>query len=265
MRPDLSAWEPTLGTVHAYAKIPGTIRRNMVDPLPHWEHASLVVTTDGLSSGLLPKDLEITIDHTDHRLVLRQRGDELASAPLDAGFTATELGRRAAGWLRDCGVETVFEAERWENDAPRLYEPAAAQAGHAAQREAADMFAALASRIYPWEVSPVALWPHHFDVSVAVIGTRRVPYDDGGTPASSPSQIGCGFSPPDGNVDTPYLYATPWPFPDGLADVELPGAARWTSAGFEGAVLRYRDVESAADAGAFFDAVFDEAAPLILM
>jgi hypothetical protein len=70
------------------------------------------------------------------------------------------------------------------------------------------------------DVSPVRLWPEHFDAALeqgAEAGGRRAAY---------------GVSPGDADHDEPYLYVAPWSPP--------PAGPGWTATGFRGAELGYR-------------------------
>lgn len=70
--------------------------------------------------------------------------------------------------------------------------------------------------------SPVRVWPHHFDIATLIdLGDGK--------------SIGVGMSPGGPGFEGPYLYVTPWPYPEG----DLPDLAhgRWHTEGWTGAVL----------------------------
>ncbi len=77
--------------------------------------------------------------------------------------------------------------------------------------------------------APVRCWPHHFDIATLL------PLDEGGDPETARS-IGVGLQPGDGARPEPYLYVTPWPYPDAA---RLPPLAVgcWHIEGWTGAVL----------------------------
>ena len=89
------------------------------------------------------------------------------------------------------------------------------------------LLAAVAAR-HPG-AAPVRCWPHHFDIATLL------PLDAGGDPDTARS-IGAGLQPGDGARPEPYLYVTPWPYPD---PARLPPLAvgGWHTAGWVGAVL----------------------------
>ena len=68
-------------------------------------------------------------------------------------------------------------------------------------------------------------------------------------PLDPERSIGLGFSPGDDTYTEPYLYATPWPYPDlekeGLPDPDP--QLHWHTAGWVGLILHYRDLCSAPD------------------
>jgi hypothetical protein len=89
------------------------------------------------------------------------------------------------------------------------------------------LLAAVAAR-HP-RAAPVRCWPHHFDIATLL------PLDEGGDPETARS-IGVGLQPGDGARPEPYLYVTPWPYPDAA---RLPPLAvgGWHTEGWTGAVL----------------------------
>lgn len=90
--------------------------------------------------------------------------------------------------------------------------------------------------------SPVRCWPHHFDIATLTAL-------DAGNGEEARS-IGIGLSPGDKTYDTPYLYVTPWPYPDTSA---LPALdhGKWHTDGFTAAILGGPEIVDGADPQAF--------------
>jgi hypothetical protein len=84
--------------------------------------------------------------------------------------------------------------------------------------------------------SPVACWPHHFDIATLI----RL--DLGADPETARS-IGVGLSPGDGGNPEPYFYVLPWPRPAG--DLPELDGGRWHTGDWVGAVLDAADFASA--------------------
>ena len=96
------------------------------------------------------------------------------------------------------------------------------------------------------QASEVRVWPHHFDIATLVTldGTRTV---------------GLGLSPGDEAFDLPYLYVTPWPYPDVRATPPLP-VGRWNTDSWYGALLEAQEVTRQSAVDTFFEAAFAHAA-----
>jgi hypothetical protein len=86
----------------------------------------------------------------------------------------------------------------------------------------------------------VLCWPHHFDIATLV---ALDPPD-----AASARSIGVGMTPGDGSYDEPYLYVTPWPYPDASGLGALDGGGTWHTEGWTGAVLPATKLVDATDA-----------------
>lgn len=78
--------------------------------------------------------------------------------------------------------------------------------------------------------SEVRCWPHHFDLgALAVVAT----HSDG----SLAKSVGIGLSPGDDGYAEPYVYVSPWPYPEPAALPPLPCGGAWHTEGHTSAVL----------------------------
>lgn len=99
------------------------------------------------------------------------------------------------------------------------------------------------------DATPIATWPHHFDMGGIFYLDREAPPEDA-------PQIGFGMSPGDDICAEPYYYVTPWPLPDGDAALpELPAGGTWRVDGLDGAVLTATAIAAAGGGDARRDAV----------
>ncbi len=259
----LSTYEPTRASLHAYAKAVGAVARAHAIPHPKWWHVSLEVRPEGLASDPIPLPdggaMAITIDPGNHEIRLRSSHGTDHRIDLSANPTATEVGDSLIAVASRLGLDDRYERDRFEDDAPREYDVAAAGAYF-------DSFVAVDTvfnrrRVTLGErVGPVQLWPHGFDVSFEWFGTKTVASE--GEPA--PAQINLGFYP---GGDQPYFYSSPWPFDTGLTGTALPDGAQWNTEGWQGASLRYEVARTAPDPARaisdFAAAVFDLARPAL--
>jgi len=102
----------------------------------------------------------------------------------------------------------------------------------------------------------VRCWPHHFDVgSLVIVATKP----DGALAKS----IGLGLSPGDDGYAEPYVYVSPWPYPEPTALPSLASAGHWHTEGYSAAILTGSDLvggsaESQSDRlHSFLDAAVD--------
>jgi hypothetical protein len=100
------------------------------------------------------------------------------------------------------------------------------------------------------ETSPVQLWPHNFDLALTWFSGRKVPGVDPTDQESADEQMGFGFSTGDQGTADAYLYATAYPWPDGLENQPLPRGSVWHTEGWKGALLMYRQITEAPDPAA---------------
>lgn len=75
--------------------------------------------------------------------------------------------------------------------------------------------------------SDVRCWPHHFDIATLI--TLAGHGEDATT-------IGVGMSPGDEGYAEPYLYVTPWPYPEGDILPRLPAIGHWHQNGYVAAI-----------------------------
>jgi hypothetical protein len=80
-------------------------------------------------------------------------------------------------------------------------------------------------------VSPILLYPHHFDLSLAWF------------PQGDERQLSIGFSTGDETIAEPYIYVTSYPDPKSIKKIELPPEAHWQTEGFVGIVMPYRTLQ----------------------
>jgi hypothetical protein len=82
--------------------------------------------------------------------------------------------------------------------------------------------------------SPVACWPHHFDLATLI----RL--DGPGADPETARSIGVGLSPGDEGNPQPYFYVLPWPRP--ARDLPELDGGRWHTGDWVGAVLDATDL-----------------------
>ncbi len=168
-------------------------------------------------------------------LVLEEDGRESASLPLDGrtleeagAWLARTLGERAPDGVRPPGYElpdhAIARGAAFAARPPEAF--AELSRWYAATAASLERLAAATPG-----ASPVRCWPHHFDLATLVT------LEAGDDPESSRT-VGLGLSPGDGSYAEPYLYVTPWPYPEAGSPLPpLPEGGHWHTEGFTAAIL----------------------------
>ena len=227
--------------LHACAQLLGSFGQALVEPRPDYSHRSMTWSatetvflseptrdTPETRLGLGPRSLTVSIRvggalAAERSFVggtledaYRWLEAELGSNP--TGPKSVELGRPehvvapalANGEPFSTGQDSqLLELEAWFGNAATILETV--RAAHA-------------------EATPVRCWPHHCEIATLLALDPELGAEDG-------RSVGVGFSPGDEGYPLPYLYVTPYPYPDGAHLPELPAGAHWHREEWIGAVL----------------------------
>ena len=240
---------PTRDYLREVALVLGSLQRAFLPKHPRdWQHG-LEVTMRGLSTQAFMmggKEARALLDLVRNKV--RLGGDKWALKDSDG----PELFQEVRLWLQANGVDVELEEPEFANGG-RQFDAveAGAYAGALWWMEA--QFRKLKGDLKGGVVSPILLYPHHFDLSLTWF-----PHDD-------ERQVAVGWSTGDETIVEPYVYLTAYPEPAGFKDIKLPGGAYWQSDGFRGAILPYAALAASADPKELFEqfAIFAEARPLL--
>lgn len=270
--PSLRGWEPTRDTLQLYSRAAGVVPRAHAEFHPKWWHISLKVQPDGLTTDEMELPAGgtflVKLDLQQHQVLVVANGAIAGMASLTSGLTGTEFGDRLLAIVADLGLSADYARDKFENDEPRVYDPAMAEKYLAALVNVDRIFKKHIDTLRG-NVGQVQLWPHHFDLSVEWFGTRVVEYQEGDEVQQYPAQLNLGFSPGDSGHPEPYFYSNPWPFEkEQLLDKPLPAGARWFTDGWEGSILPYAELVGDAKAEKrlldYAHAVYEAAAPTLM-
>lgn len=182
---------------------------------------------------------------------------QLATLTLHLGGDALPLAGRsmqqATNWI-ESRIEKKLQFPDWDlPDGPaadrKPFRPVLTGLDELAQwyDVAAKTLADLAPDVV--KATATRVWPHHFDI--ARLFTLRE-----GADAENSTSIGVGMTPGDASISDPYLYVTPWPYPDDRPTPPLP-AGRFQVEGWYGAVLEASAVEHVDAIESFVPAAYD--------
>ena len=266
--PALTDWEPTRQTLHLYSRAVGAVPLAHAEFHPKWWHVSLNVKPDGLETNHmdLPDGGQfwLEINLRQHKTILYTDQGPFREFDLAGGLTATEFGDQILSAVAKLGLSGEYARDKFEDDEPRQYDPAAAEQFLTALVNADRIFKEHRATLQG-EVSPLNFWTHGFDLSFEWFGTRVETYEHDGEIEEYPAQINLGYYP----GGDPYFYSNPWPFEAGqLLDKPLPDGATWHTEGWQGAMLLYDQLVGEKNAEArlreFAQAVFDFGSPTLM-
>lgn len=247
---DPASIRATRDALHAYARVLGDMLKSARTKRKHWWHASLRPSLAGLTTGVIHGDIdvEIELEIRDSVFSVQAATGEQMREPLH-GQPAAEVATQLSTFLRSAGVTEIQEVSAPDDSFPG-YEPAEA-------RKLAQALSAVSGAMVSFragvreEVSPIQVWPHHFDLSMIWLPGPKIPDQDPADEERADKQMNFGFVFGDEGIDEPYFYVTAYPLPDALPSVELPSGTQWKSDAFSGAVLLYKDLIATDDPAAY--------------
>lgn len=226
----LTDWETTRDSLHQASKLLGAIRVAVAEPLPNSAHYSLNVAARGISTGALPFGGDLLLDFSQRSVRYREDGKQVFAIPIE-DHTQHSLTDAVLGALEAEGIKPPIKRDRLGGETKlALDADMAAEYAHTLYRIYTAM-ARFKARI-GGPMSPLVLWPHHFDISFLWFSTPNA--DEHSDP-----HMNFGFAPFSDGIDRPYFYAYAWPLPAGIIDVPLPTLARWHTTGWTGAIIDY--------------------------
>jgi Family of unknown function (DUF5996) len=265
----LDHWEPTSHSLHQAAQILGAIRMLTRDPVPNYLELALRIEPDGLSTERLPSGGEVRLDFErgvvvcapkDGRAMAVTLAGRTQASLLESILTALNAQGQSLVAQKDGSFSAAFLAALQAKNHPLIgsVEIGGTQPLEVDRALGAD-YARLLNRVFTatarWRsrltgfVTPVVVWPEHFDLSTLWFATDEV--------SESAPQMNFGFAPFDAEFNKPYLYVTAYPIPDGFEKLPLPMGARWHTQGWNGAIVPYDELARADDPEALIESVFE--------
>jgi hypothetical protein len=232
----LAAWSDTYATLHLWTQIVGKIRFSYSAWINHCWHATLYVTSRGLTTSPIPygeRSFQIDLDFIAHRLELKLSdgsGDGFALEPQSVASFFSRLMERARKLGLNLKIDRlpneVSDPIRFDRDEQhRAYDPAYAHRFWQVLVEADRVFKAFRSR-FIGKCSPVHFFWGAPDLAVTRFSGRAAPPHPGGIPhlpdrvtreCYSQELTSCGFWPGGGPVAHAAFYAYAYPEPAGYA------------------------------------------------
>lgn len=229
--PILDNWESTRETLHQASKILGVLRVATFDPQPNDLQYSVQIEPNGLSTGNLPIG-KVFLDFTEGTMEVIPKNGAVAGFPLN-DHTQSSLTYAVLEAFKNSGYKVEVNQEKVSDEKPFKLDIATSRDYAEILDRMFTAYARFRARI-AGPMTPIVLWPHHFDLSFLLFLTSK-------TDEHKDPQINFGFAPFSDGIPDPYMYVYRWPMPDGLAEKDLPKPAIWHTEGWTGARVDYAD------------------------
>ena len=223
-------WEKTRDSLHQIAQVVGAIRAVCAEPLPNDLYFSLDLAAQGVSTKRMRCGGELRFEFDTLQLSF-VRGCCKVFTLDTAGQSQLSLMRRLLAIFGDCGygiqpsMKHISAEQKFEID--RGLAAAYFSALNGVYTALARFRAKLSGTM-----TPLVLWPHHFDLAFIWFPTAQA--DEHSAP-----QIAYGFSPFSPGLARPYIYAYAWSMPTGYLRLPLEAPARAVSEVYTGLYAAY--------------------------
>jgi hypothetical protein len=260
----LEAWSDTSATLHMWTQIVGKIRLAQSPWINHSWHATLYVTSTGLTTSPIPyetRTIEIEFDFIRHHLNVRSSDGGTARVPLEAQSVA-RFYRTLMAELGTLGVHVRIQKKPNEVPDPIPFDED--ESHKAYDREYANRFWRVlvqADRVFKsfrarfvGKCSPVHFFWGAPDLAVTRFSGRRAPQHPGGVPnlpdrvtreAYSHEVSSCGFWQGGGPIPYPAFYSYAYPEPSGFSAAAIEPAGAFYSKDLGEFILPYDVVRKA--------------------
>ena len=235
--PTLANWDSTRDALHQIALVIGAIRVACSHPLPHHLHFSLDVSAEGISTARMRCGGEL---HFDFKLLQLKfvRGGCVVFRLEVAGLSQLTLMRRLLACFGDCGYGIRPSMKHITSETEFAIDAADAESTILALNAAFTDLARFRAKLRGY-MTPLVLWPHHFDLAFIWFPTDR-------TDEQHDPQIAYGFAPFSPGLERPYYYAYAWSEPTGYLDLPLTAPARAQREGYIGLYAGYDELRGMA-------------------
>ena len=171
-----ASWVETRDTLHLFLQMIGKVRLKTHPKLNHWWHVTLYPHVRGLTTGRIPfqgSGFEIFFDMIDHTVII-SRNDGRQTEFAVSGLTVAAFYWSLMSGLSSLGVEVRIVATPYDNksktpfpedDAPRIYDPAAVSQFWRALCSISSVFENFRAK-FVGKQTPVQLYWHSFDLVV---------------------------------------------------------------------------------------------------
>ena len=282
---ELHEWVETRDTLQLWLQVIGKVRLVLAPPINHTWHATLYVTSRGLTTSPIPygnREFQVDLDFIDHTLTISASDGRSAGFPLGPQSVATfyqrtmdeltklDLPTRIVARPNEVADPIPFAQDQvhrhYDADAVHRFWQILVQTERVMQQFRARFIG---------KCSPIHLFWGALDLAVTRFSGRVAPVHPGGIPnlpdrvtreAYSHEVSSCGFWAGTAPIDYPAFYAYAYAPPPGFAEARVRPAGAFYSTDFGEFILPYKVVrESRTPDGTlleFFQSTYEAAADL---
>lgn len=236
--PSLENWASTRDALHQIAQVAGAVCATSSDPSPNDLHFSLELTAGGLSTARMRCGGVLSIDFAQFELAFLRNDKRVFTLDI-SGHSQTSLMRRLLSLFGDCDYAVQPSLKHITHDTPLACERTIAIEYQALLDAVYTALARFRARL-SGHMTPLALWPHHFDLAFIWFPTPQ-------TDEQTAPQIAFGFAPYSPGLERPYFYAYAWSKPTGYVQAPVEAPAQSISAAYTGLYAAYDDLRERDD------------------
>ena len=275
--PQLNDWKNTSWSLHQASMLLGPIHNAVFAPQNNYLHLPMFIEPSGLVSQKLPQGGYIHVNFKDAAVIYERSNGardhfpfadhtqasllealltSLKQEELASFFDSLESETLAAGLMQKLhadGTRVEFlKLEDVTNTEPLTCDQKTA-------RDYADVLSGAFTAVARFRghlnghMTPIVVWPEHFDLSTLWFHPDNHAMEDG------KPHLNFGFTPyTPGQYEFPYLYAYAYPYPEPFDPPVLPEPAFWNTEGWRGVVVKYEDLQIQTDPVDFIEALLRE-------
>jgi len=235
----------TRDKIHNFAIVLGKIREQLSPVQRDYWHISLRVKPQGLTTTPINtengQEFEIVLNLIKHKVEIINGNKNYWSEDLVA-LSVPRLIKLILAELKKMGIDIDLKIKNLNREDLGEYNLVQAENLWNAYYFVYNVFSEFRKEL-DFELSPIQIWPHHFDISFSQYTGNKVK-DPKNPEIENMEQITYGFLTGDTTINEPYFYVISYPNIKNLSDNKLDNDAFWYDEDWQGAILKYQDLYS---------------------
>lgn len=235
----------TRDKIHNFAIVLGKIREQLSPVQRDYWHISLRVKPQGLTTTPINtengQEFEIVLNLIKHKIEIIN-GNKIFLSENLVTLSVPRLIKLILAELKKMGIEIDLKIKNLNREDLGEYNLVQAENLWHAYYFVYNVFSEFRKEL-DFELSPIQIWPHHFDISFSLYTGNKVK-DPKNPEIENMEQITYGFLTGDTTINEPYFYVISYPNIKNLSDNKLDNDAFWYDEDWQGAILKYQDLYS---------------------